>query len=255
MRHLNSGARPSALDLLWYSEKSVSPKQAGWPASRMFRGVDVAFLRTDWEDPKALWIAVKGGDNKANHSHLDLGSFVMEKHGVRWAVDLGSDDYNMPAYFGAQRWTYYRLRTESHNTVLIDGENQDPKAAAPLQMKDGAAVIDLGRAYSGTLSAHTRTMRIDGAAAVVVDEIGAPQPVEALWGMVTEAEVSVDGRRATLRQSGQTLSAEIASPADAAFEVVSTQQSPPQNTNLGTKKLSVRLSRKINKARIEVRFQ
>jgi hypothetical protein len=255
VRHLNSGARPHALDLLWYTPKAVSPKQAGWPLNRMFRGVDVAFLRTDWEDPKALWIAVKGGDNKANHSHLDLGSFVMEKNGVRWAVDLGSDDYNMPAYFGAQRWTYYRLRTESHNTVLIDGGNQDPKSAAPLQMKDGAAVIDLSRAYPGKLSAHTRTVRIDGGAAIVRDDIDAPEPVEALWGMVTGAEVEVDGRRATLRQGGATLTAEIASPPDARFEVVSTQQSAPQNTNLGTKKLIVRLSRKVSQARIEVRLQ
>jgi hypothetical protein len=255
LRHLNSGARPHALDLLWYTPKAVSAKQAGWPLNRMFRGVDVAFLRSDWEDPKALWIAVKGGDNKANHSHLDLGSFVMEKNGVRWAVDLGSDDYNMPAYFGAQRWTYYRLRTESHNTVLIDGANQDPKAAAPLQMKDGAAVIDLSRANPGKVTTHTRTTRIDGGAAIVRDEIVAPQPVEALWGMVTEAEIALDGRRATLRQGGATLTAEIASPADGVFAVVSTQQQPPQNTNLGTKKLIVRLSRKVTEARIEVRFQ
>ena len=51
---------------------------------------------------------------------LDLGSFVLERDGVRWAVDLGSDDSNMPGYFGAERFNYYRLRTESHNTVMLE---------------------------------------------------------------------------------------------------------------------------------------
>jgi hypothetical protein len=255
LRHLSLGDRAHALDLLWYTPKAITPKQAGWPLNRMFRGVDVAFLRTDWEDPKALWVAAKGGDNKANHSHLDLGSFVLEKGGVRWAIDLGSDDYNMPAYFGAQRWTYYRLKTESHNTVTIDGANQDPKSAAPLQMRDGAAVIDLTNAYPGKLKSHTRTFRIEGGTAVVRDEIAAAQPVEALWGMVTDADVTVNDRRAVLRKGGEALTAEIASPASATFEVISTKQEPPQNNNLGTKKLGVRLSGKITEARIEVRLR
>jgi hypothetical protein len=255
LRHLAAAARPHALDLLWYMPKAAGPKESAWPLTRMFRGVDVAFLRTDWEDPKALWIAAKGGDNKANHSHLDLGSFVLEKSGVRWAVDLGGDEYNMPGYFGAQRFTYYRLRTESHNTVLIDGESQDKNAAAPMQMRDGAALIDLSSAYRGKVSTFTRTVRLDSGAAVVRDDIEAGQPLNAVWGMVTDAEIALDGRRTRLRKGDATLTAEITSPSDAVFEVVSTHQEPPQDANLGTKRLVVRLSGKVTKARIEVRFQ
>ena len=33
---------------------------------------------------------------------------------------------------GKSRWDYYRLRTESHNTLTIDDANQDPGAKAPL---------------------------------------------------------------------------------------------------------------------------
>jgi thioredoxin 2 len=95
---------------------------------------------------------------------------------------------------------------------------------------------------------------LDGGTAIVRDELQTSQPVQAVWGMVTEAEIALDGRRATLRQSGATLTAEIESPPDGVFAVVSTQQQAPQNTNLGTKKLIVRLSRKVTEARIEVRF-
>ncbi len=99
--------RPDALDLVWYQAKAQGPKAAGWPLDAYYKGVQVAFLRSAWEDPNAIFVGIKGGDNKANHSHLDLGSFVMDANGVRWAADLGGDNYNLPAYFGAQRWTYY----------------------------------------------------------------------------------------------------------------------------------------------------
>ena len=48
-------------------------------------------------------------------------------------LDLGGDNYNLPGYFGRQRWTYYRLRTEGHNTLTIDGANQALAAHAPLR--------------------------------------------------------------------------------------------------------------------------
>jgi hypothetical protein len=54
------------------------------------------------------------------------------RRGVRWFVDLGADNYNLPGYFGGQRWNYYRMRAESHNTLVLnptDQPDQDPRAA------------------------------------------------------------------------------------------------------------------------------
>ena len=31
------------------------------------------------------------------------------------------------AYFGAERWTYERLKTSGQNTLMLDGANQDPR--------------------------------------------------------------------------------------------------------------------------------
>jgi hypothetical protein len=244
--------RPDALDLVWYDPAAGSPQRAQWPLNRYFEGVNVAFLRSSWEDGGAFWIGIKGGDNKANHSHLDLGSFVLDAKGQRWAVDLGSDNYNMPAYFGAKRWTYYRLRTESHNTVLIGGENQNPSAKARFIKP---YVIDLSEAYPGVLKRWVREVSLDAKRALLRDEIEASQPVDALWGMMTDAEVKAEGRRAQLRKGGATLAAEIISPEGARFEVVSASTEPPQNPNKGAKKLVVRLPGKVEKTRIEVRFR
>jgi len=257
LRHLTANARPHALDLLWYQPTSQSPDAAHWPLRRMFAGVDVAFLRSDWTSPDAFWLGVKGGDNHDNHSHLDLGSFVLDARGVRWALDLGSDDYNLPGYFGAQRFTYYRLRTESHNTVLIDGQNQDAKAQAPMTVKDGVATIDLAAAYPGKLARFLRTVELTPENIVIVrDELEARQPVQALWGMVTDAQITLAGNQARLQKGAATLQAEITSPKDATFEVVSTTPPlPREDQNKDTRKLVVRLPGKITRARIEVRFR
>ena len=125
------------------------------PLDAFFRGIDVAFFRSAWEDPQALYVGFKGGNNKANHSHLDLGTFVLDAYGYRWVVDLGSDNYNLPAYFGKQRWTYYRLKTAGHNTLVINGVNQATSARAPIIAFHATsalafAVADLTAAYPMT---------------------------------------------------------------------------------------------------------
>jgi len=254
LRHLTARSRFDALDLVWYQPSGRDPAAAQWPLKKMFAGVNVAFLRSDWLSPDATWIAVKGGDNHANHSHLDLGSFVLEAHGQRWAVDLGSDDYNMPGYFGPQRFTYYRLRTESHNTVLVDGQNQDARAKAPMTMSNGVVSIDLSAAYPGKVTKFVRTVDLTPQNTVVIrDDIEAAQPVDVLWGMVTDAQVSLDGAHAQLRKGPATLQAEITSPKDAVFDLVPTKPALAiENQNPGTQKLVVRVKDKVSSARIEV---
>src|SRR5581483_2118333 len=246
LRNLALSRWPTTLDLVWGQPVGRSPSAAGWPLARMFEGVNVAFLRSDWESPDAFWIGVKGGDNHANHSHLDLGSFVFDARGVRWALDLGSDNYNLPGYFGKQRFTYYRLRTESHNTVLIDGQNQDADAKAPMTMKNGIVTIDLASAYPGKVTKFVRTVELTREKTVSIrDEIEAPQPVEALWGMVTDAQVTINDNHAKLTKNSSMLEAEIVSPKGAVFDVVSTTPpSPEEDQNKGTKKLVVRLKGK-----------
>ena len=56
------------------------------PRDAIFRGVEVATLRSEWESRDAVFVGFKAGDNKANHSHLDLGTFVLDALGKRWDV-------------------------------------------------------------------------------------------------------------------------------------------------------------------------
>src|SRR5262249_46963239 len=81
--HERALAPPGAKDMLWFTSESRDPKSMDLPLDKYFQDAEVAILRSAWEDSKALFVGFKGGDNKANHSHLDLGSFVFDALGVR----------------------------------------------------------------------------------------------------------------------------------------------------------------------------
>ncbi|MFA5189190.1 MAG: heparinase II/III family protein [Verrucomicrobiia bacterium] len=250
--------RPNIFHLLWLDNRGRAPQDDDLPRATVYRGVDVAFLRSGWGDPNAIFVGFKGGDNKANHSHLDLGSFVLDALGVRWALDLGGDDYNLSGYFGRNRWTYYRLRTESHNTLTLDGENQDPRSAAPIVAfastpQRSFAVADMTAAYKPkTTRAYRGIALLDRKRVLVQDELETSQPVEVVWNFLTKAKIETDADRATLTQGRAKLEARILSPAGARFEVISANPPPPQHQQPNAHNLTIRLPAKTTQTRIAV---
>jgi len=115
------GDRASIFHLLWAANLPANLSEGSQPLDRLFRGIHVAFLRSAWNDKDAFFVGFKGGDNKANHSHLDLGTFVLDALGQRWALDLGSDDYNLPGYFGREK-TFTRI--SAPDSIAIDRSPQ-----------------------------------------------------------------------------------------------------------------------------------
>ncbi|MCX7621393.1 MAG: heparinase II/III-family protein, partial [Acidimicrobiales bacterium] len=241
-----------------------SPEQL--PLDRLFAGIDVVSLRGDWSGA-ASWVGFKGGDAGYNHNQLDLGSFVFEAEGERWALDLGKDDYNLPGYFqswpGGARWAYYRNRAEGHNTLVIDPdacEDQDARALATItrfqsSSTDAFAIADLTNAYRGR-SVRRGVWLKNRTTLVVQDEIAA-DPTDAArggadvwWFMHTRAsiDVSSDGRSALLTQDGQLIRARVVAPVGARFSVWEATPLPTsphpelQGSNSGVRKLTLHLS-------------
>jgi len=238
--------RPHALDLLWFDPRGRGPKVAKMPLDGLFRGVEVAFFRSTWEDRDAIFVGFKGGNNRANHSHLDLGTFVLDALGQRWALDLGADNYNLPAYFGGKRWTYYRLRTEGHNTLTVGGANQDPRARAPIigfasTRAKAFAIADLSRAYRNTTRWWRGMALLDRKEALVQDEVELKAAAEVVWTLHTQADVQVAGSAATLRRGESFLRAMILEPKGAVFATASATPPKPQAQNKGVTRLLVRL--------------
>jgi hypothetical protein len=180
---------------------------------KYFRGVDVVTMRNTWDDANGVFVAFKAGDNRAGHSHLDLGSFVLDALGKRWAVDLGADDYNSPGYFdtSGQRWTYYRMRTKGHNTLVLkpsSAPDQNPTAAARIaRFETNAnrtfAIADLTPAYS-CYAQINRGIALDGTQIIVQDDITAKQALDLWWFMHTSADIQLNNTKtvAVLQQAG-----------------------------------------------------
>lgn len=253
-------ASPHPLDLLWLDKRGHDPQAEGLPLDKYFRRVEVVTMRTAWNDPNAIFVGFKAGDNKFNHSHLDIGTFVLDAMGYRWALDLGADNYNLPGFFGRQRWTYYRLRAEGHNTLVINPSqdpDQDPRAEAKIirfvsQPDRAFAVADLTPAYARHGAEKVlRGILLDRKrqAVIVQDEVTLKQAGEVWWFMHTPAEVQLsdDGKIATLRQQGTQLRAVLLSPDNTHFVVMDARPLPTspdpsgQNPNKGIRKLALSL--------------
>lgn len=257
-----AAAAPSALDILWLPEAGAASPSP--PLAARFEANQVGLLRTGFAASDAF-VGLKAGDNRVNHAHLDIGSFVYESSGNRWAVDLGGDDYNLPGYFGKARWGYYRLRAEGHNTLALRGSadaDQDPKASCPLLLCEqtpagGLAVADLTAALPGLASARRgfhlrpdRSLRIQ-------DELrGGKADTRLLWSLHTRAEITIapDGRSATLTlpapkgsRAKPTLRAELRGDASARLEALPAAPLPPappkagERQNTAHRKLAVRV--------------
>lgn len=192
------------MDLLWYDEFDRNPRLL--PTARHFRGAEVAMLRAGW-DPSDAYLGIKAGANDfCRHSHYDLGSFVFDARGIRWALDLGPDNYALPGYFDpAMKVQYYRTGTIGHNTLLIDGECQPPSAHATITRSRfrpslAVAVLDLSEAYPKAANVLRGFALIAGKHVLIVDEIVPEQPISVIeWQMHTTASIEIDGPSAMLR--------------------------------------------------------
>ncbi len=86
--------------------------------------------RSGWESPYDTYFGIKGGTPVTGHSHLDGGSFIYEKDSIRWALDLGMQNYYSLEKYGlgiwstsqgSDRWKVFRYTDRSHNTVSVPG--------------------------------------------------------------------------------------------------------------------------------------
>jgi hypothetical protein len=256
---------PSAMGLLWLPPEGDLSKIANSPRVKEFSEVGCATLRTKWGDTNAAFAGLKAGDNKVNHSHLDIGHFVYDAAAMHWVIDLGAENYNL---ISGARWDFYRLRAEGNNSLVVNpgrGPDQSPKANAKMVLcadrgDSCVAIADITTAYPDLISSKRGLRLANNGSLRIQDELDSGgKEASALCFMHTPAtiNISTDGHSATLSQEGRTLRAYLLSPADAKFETMAATPLPTspnplgQNANKGITKLVVRTAFK-NKCTIVV---
>ena len=231
--------------MLW--KKGISTKDIVPPKSTVWIGkgkTPVGMMRTDWKDTNAIYVGMKGGSASVNHAHMDIGSFVMDADGVRWAMDFGMQDYETLESKGiklfgrtqdAQRWTVFRLTNLVHNTLAINNQHQRVAGNAPITSSSASpgfmhTITDLSEIYKGQLLGAKRGIAIaDKSYVVVRDEIQTSnEPATVRWTMLTPATVKITGtNKAALTKDGKNLVMEVQSDAKVTMKTWSTD---PPNT-------------------------
>jgi len=233
--------RFAVLTMLWWPDKPATIVPPALPLRWLGRGPNpLAVFREAWTDPAALYLALKGGAAELNHAHMDAGSFILEADGVRWAVELGMQDYhsleskNVDLWNRAQesqRWQVHRLNHRTHNLVTIDDQPHRVAGHGRITHFSAAdanphAIVDVTDVYAGQAATARRGYRLLPDRRVLIqDELTGLKPGSVVrWQMATRAEIATDLSAATLTQDGRTLHARVLAP-DASFAVASAE--PP----------------------------
>ena len=200
----------------------------------------VALMRTSWTDPKAIYVAMKGGSPSVNHGHMDVGSFIMEAEGERWAMDFGMQDYNSLETAGvnlwnmaqnSQRWEVFRYNNFVHNTLTVNNQLQVVGGYAAITSWSDVpsmmnAISDITSVYKGQLQKSVRGIAIiDNQYVTVRDEIETLDSATVLrWNLLTSAEVSITGKNtAILTKNGKKLTILVKEPASITMKSWSTE--------------------------------
>jgi len=129
---LNKGFSKNVTDILWYNPE-LNNGELIYSADNYIRGAEAVTIRESWTDKNGMFAAFHGGVVSGSHMHYDTGSFVYDVNGIRWASDLGTDNYYVYALYGDDN--IYRKRAEGHNIFVINPSDD------PGQDKDGYGTV------------------------------------------------------------------------------------------------------------------
>lgn len=205
--------------LVWCKDLPLQSVET--PTERMYTGQGksaLSIMRTSWDAGDAIFLGVKGGTPNESHAHMDIGSFVMEANGVRWAMDFGAQDYNSLESQGidlwnmkqeSQRWEVFRYNNMAHNTLTVNGKKQLISGNAPIEniteQSDRMSVsMDLTSLYDTELKSLKRGASIiAGRYVLIQDEYQAgDRPATIRWNMLTAAEPQVVDNHTIVLTSG-----------------------------------------------------
>ncbi|KAG2008563.1 heparinase II/III family protein [Coprinopsis cinerea AmutBmut pab1-1] len=226
--------------MFWYNPAVAGAFWSGLPLDHFFDSPPVqwASMRSSWTDKDAAFLGIKAGRNQGHqrHNDLDVGTFVIDALGTRWAGELGSGDYLSTEYFGgedqdAERWKYYRKHTMGQNTLMIGRRNQNVDAAPTVRhdssgtTQDSSTVFtpeddstafwttDMTSAYFDATSVKRGGRFLNGRRQILIqDEVDAQAEVQ--WRMHTNATIEIDssGTSATLTLDGKEMQVVLLDP-------------------------------------------
>ena len=241
----NSGGREDALSSLWYN-RNYTEESADFSSEPLalylnsHAGQTLILMRSAYLDRNAAFAGIKGGYNFINHGDLDIGTFVFDSMGERWAEELGPGSYDAPGYFTnlptGGRWKNYCKRAEGQNTLVINPDMtlEDQYVLAKCDFTSfeetsggGKCSLDMTDAYrmNGAVKVKRDFELYENYTSVKIkDQIICAVPSEIYWFMHTKADIDIspDGKTAVLTIGDKKLKA--TSHGDGIFSVMKAEK-------------------------------
>lgn len=278
-------------DIYYYDPVMIKEaSQPHIPLDNHIHGIELMSIRENWNSGDAMYIAMHGGANNANHGHLDAGSFYIQSQGEVFAYgNLGRDDYTFPGYFTkvtypdyndaisdqqeSGRWHFYRLRAEGKNCLVINptirpDQNEFGMAKVFSQVSTpelSGFSLDLSDCYKRDVKSYIRSITMDRVkrSIQVTDRLETEmQNSDVYWFMHTKADIDIsnDGKVAILNVNGKKMKATLITPLGAVFTqnpasylLVDEYPLTKNTMNENFKKLVVKT--KLSKGEIDVKFE
>ncbi len=185
-------------------KKGKLPKGSIWVSGGK---TPVFIYRSGWAKEDDTYFAIKGGSADISHAHMDAGSFVYEYDGVRWAVDLGTQDYNRLEQAGvnlwsmkqnSERWQIFFIGHKSHNTLRFNDHDLNVSGKAEITAwnsnhRSKWVELDLSPVFDADTKKVTRRAELDkNDLLTICDKItnGARQS-KIEWRMATRAKSEI----------------------------------------------------------------
>ena len=254
------GQAGGLLDILFYDADMIDGN-VKLEKDNKFRGTETAMFSSSMGNSMANYIGLRGSNGSGSHTDLDMGSYVLDALGERWAVDLGTEDYGVPGYwFWPGRADYYRKRAEGHNTLVLNPDaNMDQRAGVVGKIdvfqsgeSGGYGIIDMTQAYLDKATSVRRGVGLydDRTKFLVQDEVHCAEKTDVWWLMQTRAdtvEIAEDGKSALLKKNDKRLLIKLISTCkDAAFFVGPAEPFPSspkgegQTVNTNVQRLAIK---------------
>ncbi len=213
-------SRLTPLELIWWKTGKQARKSAKglqvWSAGGEF---PVVTMRTDDRHGNAF-LAFKGGTANWSHGHQDIGGFVYEHDGVRWACDLGREDYDKMRAASldlwnytqnSSRWTTFRAGPDAHNILRVDGAHLITEGAVTQlnvesDRRNASAEMDITPLYSAEKVRNvTRRMSMSSDGNIILEDtvLAADDDIVVTSQWLTDASVAHESTGLSLSKEGK----------------------------------------------------
>lgn len=258
----------SLFSILWYNPESY----VNAPALERLSGcyvvsgaIPYASFKSDTADKNGIFVGLKGGYNQSSHGDLDIGTFYLGANGKNYTKELLNYGYNpavgtisgAPSTSKFTRYAYYSHQPQGHNTLVF---NPDMSFGQSFSAYSGFsesrtdtntpyAILDMSGAYCVEAEYAYRGIMLNKADGRVILSDKFSSNGDVWWFMHTDAQITVDGKKAVLDIDCEKLYAEITSGAGS-FEIMDAQPMSGTPTveeydtaaHSGDKKLAVHLN-------------